>query len=132
MRRHRPLILNYSGLCSYRDARGEVCRCDLLVYRNREAAVVIATERADNPGSSITQSYEHMATGVWQKLNLPIDHTLWIEHYRADFWLDVDERIDFVHLEVEGARLVEPRWHRGSRHELELILGRPFWRAARL
>ena len=46
--------LSYAGLCSYRDGLGRLCRCDLYVYREGDAAVVVASEREDNPGASIT------------------------------------------------------------------------------
>jgi hypothetical protein len=34
------------------------------VYRDGAAAVVVASEREDNPGASVTNAFEHMATEV--------------------------------------------------------------------
>jgi len=67
--------LSYAGLCSYRIGNGRLCRCHLQVYRDGDAAVVVATELEDNPGPSITNSYEHLATGVWQRLGLTFEQT---------------------------------------------------------
>lgn len=121
--------LAYSGLCSYHDGNGRLCRCDLQVYRNGETAVVVATEREDNPGSSVTNSYGYLATGVWQKMGLSFEQTTWIEHYgAASYEFGIDERLDWVKLEREANRLVGPRWRPGSREELEGIIGQAFTR----
>ena len=60
--------LSYAVPCSYRDGLDRLCRCDLYVYRDEDAAVVVASEREDNPGASITNTYEDLATRVWEKL----------------------------------------------------------------
>jgi hypothetical protein len=78
--------LAYSGLCSYRDGNGRLCRCDLQVYRDGDVAVVVATEREDNPGSSITNSYAYLATGVWQKLKLSFKPVPYGQPVRLSQW----------------------------------------------
>lgn len=119
--------LSYSGLCSYRDGLGRLCRCDLHVFRDREAVVVVASERADNPGASITNSYEYLATGVWQKMDLSIDQVTWIEHYASQSYATrIDETFDWVTLDLDGERLVSPSWRSGNRQELERLIGQPF------
>jgi hypothetical protein len=120
--------LSYAGPCSYRDALGRLCRCDLHVYRDGDAAtMVVASEREDNPGASITNTYEYLATGVWQKLRLPIDQVTWMEHYGAQsYGVRIDETFDWVTLERHGDRLVAPAWRPGSRQELEQRSGQPF------
>ena len=118
--------LSYAGLCSYRDGNSRLCRCDLHVYREGSVAVVVAHEREDNPGSSITNSYEYLATGVWKKLDLSFDQTTWIEHYcSASYGFPIEERIEWVTLKRNGARLVSPQWHPGSRQELERLIRQP-------
>ena len=119
--------LTYAGLCSYRDGHGRLCRCNLQVYRDGNTAVVVATEREDNPGSSITNSYEYLATGVWQKLGLALKDTIWVEHYcSASYGFPIEERIDWVTLERDDHHLVSPEWRPASRHELEQLIGQPF------
>jgi len=119
--------LSYHGPCSYRDALGCLCRCDLYVSRDGDAAVVVASEREDNPGASITNTYEDLATGVWQKLGLPVDQVTWMEHYGAQaYGVRIDETFDWVTLERQGDRLVSPVWRPGSRQELEQRIGQPF------
>jgi hypothetical protein len=105
--------LSYHGPCSYRDGLGRLCRCDLYVYREGDAAVVVASEHEDNPGASITNTYEDLATGVWQKLGLPIDQVTWVEHYGAQaYGVRIDETFDWVTLERQGDRLVAPQWRK--------------------
>jgi len=119
--------LSYSGLCSYRDALNRLCRCDLQVYRDGDTAVVVASERADNPGSSITNSFEYLATGVWQKLGLKFEQTTWVEHYCSESYrFPIEERIDWVKLDWRDNCLVSPQWRPASRQELEQLIGQPF------
>ncbi len=119
--------LHYAGLCSYRDGNGRLCRCNLQVYRDGETGVVVATEREDNPGASITNSFEYLATGVWHKLGLSFEQTTWIEHYGdASYGFAIDERIDRVTLIQQDQRLVSPTWQPASRDELEHLIGQPF------
>jgi hypothetical protein len=87
--------LSYAGPCSYRDGLGRLCRCDLHVYRDGDTAAVVASEREGNPGASITNTYEYLATGVWQKLGLPLDQVTWVEHYgTSSYGVRIDERRD--------------------------------------
>ena len=119
--------LSYAGLCSYRDGLGRLCRCDLHVYRDGDAAVIVASERHDNPGASITNSYENLATGVYQKMELSVDQITWIEYYGAQaYGVRIDETFDWVSLDRKGDRFVSPEWRRGSREELEQLIGQPF------
>jgi len=119
--------LSYAGPCSYRDGLGRLCRCELHVYRDGDAAVVVASELEDNPGASITNTYEDLATGVWQKLGLAVDQVTWVEHYGAQsYGVRIDETFDWVTLERQGDRLVSPQWRPGSRQELEQRIGQPF------
>ena len=99
----------YSGQCSDRDDLGRLNRCNLHVYRRHAAVGVIAGKRADNPGSSITNSYENFTTGLWQNMNFFIDQVTWIEHYdNGSFGRRIDEICDSVTLRQEGDRLVSP------------------------
>jgi hypothetical protein len=119
--------LSYAGLCSYCDGNGRLCRCHLQVYRDGDIAVVVATELEDNPGSSITNSFEYLATGVWQKLGLTFEQTTWIEHYCSEsYGFPIEELINWVKLEWRDSRLVSPEWRSASRQELEQLIGQPF------
>lgn len=125
--------LSYAGACSYRDGLGRLCRCDLHVYRDGATAVVVASERADNPGASITNTYNHLATGVCQKLGLSVEQTTWIEHYGPESYGEkIDETFDWISLVWNGERLVSPTWRPGSMEELEQLIGQPFTGVSRL
>jgi hypothetical protein len=46
--------------------------------------VVIATERPDNPGTSVTNAAEELASQVCQRFDIDPDKLVWIESYPAD------------------------------------------------
>ncbi|MFZ1125378.1 MAG: hypothetical protein WAN59_09615 [Candidatus Baltobacteraceae bacterium] len=72
----------------FRGPSGNPARADLVVMRHQhEPAVVVATERADNPGVSVTNGVEQLAAAV--RTQLFAAHTgpgapfALIEHYPA-------------------------------------------------
>lgn len=70
---------NFTGAFGRR-ATCSLQKLDLLDGR----VVVIATELADNPGISVTNWAEHLATQVCQRLDLDARKLVWIEHYPTD------------------------------------------------
>lgn len=95
------------------------CVCDLEVYGN----LVIATERADNEGTSITNMAEQLATAVCQQFEIDPSKLIWIERYTANSYVDGyadDERCSLVqfNLNVDGlfqskhdrVEISNPRW----------------------
>jgi len=56
------------------------CALELLP-RPDGRVVVIATELADNPGTSITNAAEILATEVCRRFRIPPERLVWIEHY---------------------------------------------------
>lgn len=60
------------------------CRsvCDLeLIPLSDGRTVAIVTERADNPGTSVTNIAEHLASWVCHQLHIDPDRLVWVEHY---------------------------------------------------
>ena len=51
--------------------------CDIEIHGN----VVVATELDDNPGTSITNAAEYLATSVCKEFNINPFDLIWIEHY---------------------------------------------------
>jgi len=87
---------------------------DLLIIGDGVRPVVVATERADNPGASITNTAERLATAIWE---LPLHDFSLVEHYpRFRYGGDLGTTLDLVsfthhwggvswkHLDIEGLR----------------------------
>jgi len=57
-----------------------ICQLEILQLRDGRRAV-IATEREDNPGTSVTNVAEHLASHVCDHFGIEPDKLVWIEHY---------------------------------------------------
>ncbi|MEM6628856.1 MAG: hypothetical protein AAF694_04255 [Bacteroidota bacterium] len=66
--------------------------CHLIV--DDDASVVVATERADNPGTSITNGVEALANQVCQEFSIDPQKLIWIERYTQNSYenLSPDEK----------------------------------------
>lgn len=56
------------------------CRLEVLPLRDGRVAV-IATEVEDNPGTSVTNVAEHLASFVCDTFKIDPDKLVWVEHY---------------------------------------------------
>ena len=56
------------------------CSLEILPLADGRTAVV-ATELADNPGTSVTNVAEHLASHVCDRFGIDPDRLVWIEHY---------------------------------------------------
>ena len=66
----------------FRGFHGCQCVCDLEVIQTADGrTVVIATEREDNSGTSVTNVAEHLASYVCDTFGMDPDKLVWIEHY---------------------------------------------------
>jgi hypothetical protein len=66
----------------YRDMHRRLGVCAIEAIALPESGIaVIATELKDNPGMSITNAAEYVATAVCKKLRLGPHLLVWIEHY---------------------------------------------------
>jgi hypothetical protein len=126
--------------------RGFDCegRCRLRIYQLRppEApdtpTVVIATTLPDNPGTSITNVAEELATQVWHTLVQPISRAgdplhdlLWVEHYEVKLNADGGVRYPEIIATVaftwhpETGSFSDPTWTALDRSALEALIGQP-------
>src|SRR5262249_37741461 len=57
--------------------------CSLRIYSDGlcERAVVVLTELDSNPGTSVTNVSEALASRVWYTLLRPYARVIWVEHY---------------------------------------------------
>jgi hypothetical protein len=66
----------------YRGFHGCQCVCSLEILRLADGrTAVIATELQDNPGTSITNIAEHLASVVCDRFEIEREKLVWIEHY---------------------------------------------------
>ena len=99
---------------------------DLLIARTGEKPVVIATERDDNPGASITNTIEHLAEAVANEMGWSPDDFILVEHYRAGRYNSEATRDPFprdlsrVHF---GRAWGDVRWTHLSVDELATLVG---------
>ncbi len=70
--------------------------CRLQLLKKDDVALVMFTELADNPGTSITNATEGLATSVAMAFNLAPRKCLFIEHYPADRVVGRDEDYSIV------------------------------------
>ncbi len=103
-------------------------RCDLRVFTMDSKYLVIATEREDNPGTSITNVAERLAWMVYRYLECPADFT-WIEHYRDRAFIgsrpQFKEEFDSVTFTSTCRGFTDPRWKPISKAEVETLIGQP-------
>ena len=102
-------------------------RCGLEVIRHRSFDLVIATEIADNPGTSVTNVSERLATGVCKDWGIPARSLVWVEHYpkrgREHEPYAPDESWDLVQFYLDPAqgRFANPVWFRLSEEQMDLL-----------
>jgi hypothetical protein len=87
-------LLIYDRLFRYKGYHGCKSYCNLRIFLPKHPAplYIVFTELESNPGTSVTNRIEHLATCVWRKIpqwnaskrmvHMPIDKLpIWIEHY---------------------------------------------------
>jgi len=65
----------------FRGFQGKLAICQLEILQLRDGrTAVIATEREDNPGTSVTNVAEHLASHVCDRFGIEPEKLFWIEH----------------------------------------------------
>lgn len=104
------MIYNYYGIGNCE------CRCDIEIY----GALVIVTELKDNPGTSITNWAEHLATKICRDNNIDMKSLVWVEHYP-------EEDYDLVTFEIENEAVNKkvfksPKWQHITQEYVEDLI----------
>jgi hypothetical protein len=105
-------------------------KCRIRVYRLESGmTVVIATELPDNPGTTITNAAELLATEIRQRLVTAGEAMVWIEHYQERGVVNgaptIQETFDRVLFRWDGNRYDDPQWLPFSRKAVEQLIGEP-------
>ena len=113
----------YDGPFDFRGIHDAPSRCHLRIYRHpNRPVIVVATELADNPGSSVTNALPGLADAVCSSFDIDPDVLLWVEHYPADrFTAECIQRVDLA--SDRG-----PAWFELSQARLEELTGDSFAR----
>jgi hypothetical protein len=86
--------------------------------------IFVATELPDNPGTSVTNSAEHLATAMREEYRLKPEDVIWIEHY-PEAKDRRKESFDLVRFAVVGDTFRTPVWTRITEQAVdELIAGK--------
>jgi len=93
--------------------------------------VVVMSETPDNPGMSITNAVELVATRVWTLLGCPpIENVTFFEHYPQIFTpirrgkpMEAAETFDRVGFDVQNRALLRPLWFYGQKALVEQRIG---------
>ena len=113
-------------------------RCRIRIYLpddDRDAVVVICTELANNPGTSVTNAIRRIAAEVIQSHRLPTP-LVWIEHHppeATDGRMETFEMVLFDSYEVRERRapyledrameIGNPVWKPLDRATVEMLIG---------
>ena len=108
------MIFEYPGL------HGATSHCELEIHRGRHRVIVEATERDDNPGLSVTNAAESVATLACRSYGIEPDTLVWIEKY--PYSSTFPPSIDRVEFKVVGDEFYSPRWTTLTNDEYDDIL----------
>jgi hypothetical protein len=102
--------------------------CRIRVYQLADGViVVIATELPDNPGASITNAAEILATDMRRWFVVPGGGLLWIEHYQDRAMIggrpQQKQSFDRVFFRWNGQQYDDPDWKPFSREQVETLIG---------
>ena len=143
MKETKPAEKVYDGPWHYRGYHGVKSVCYLRLYQPKESngqpkeprpAIAIFTELDQNPGTSITNRIEVLATLAWEFLQKPEAAPVVIEHYpnrgvhntHTNRW-QFPASFDLVEFDRKpDGSFEKPRWRRIPHAEVEKLIGKPF------
>lgn len=103
--------------CKFKGFWGTEAKCGLAIEKHKNEFRVTLTELPDNPGTSVTNMVEHLATMVKQQFlhEIPNETITWIEHYPKNERLGHPESFDKVEMLWDDVRYSHPKWQRLKR-----------------
>lgn len=138
-REYAPFLDERVEYRGYHDCRS-ICRMRIFDpnggngWPNKRPLVVIFTELGENPGTSVTNRIEHLATLAWHRLGRPEPVPVFIEHYpnrgvyhEAQNRWQIPESFSFVGMHQDaGGTFHSPDWQHTTRMTVEIMLGQRF------
>jgi hypothetical protein len=131
----------------YRWYWGEKATCRIRIYERPAYTVVIATELAENPKTSITNFAEYLATMICAQYEILPERLRWIEHHpvqgaRGQFFASCDLVTFTFHPEPPPwleepfwniayrqcpalVHFTDPQWKCLTKEEMEALIGEP-------
>ena len=111
---HKALMQARRGaaaVCHYQGLGGCASACDLVVVTAPDGAVVLFSERDDNPGTSITHCFDQLASDIYQQQlqHYAPDSIRWLERYPAHAGSQ-RETLDRAKLHWNGGAFQIPAW----------------------
>lgn len=96
--------------------------------------LVLVSERSDNPGMSVTNAFEAIATSLVKDIALDASACLWVEHYPQEGMIlhgrnlkTFAESFDLVTLTWDKHQEAhDPEWQRLTRFDWESLIGEPW------
>ena len=101
---------------SYVGYHGCPSRCGLDIWQSKDATVVVVTELHDNPGTSVTNVAESLATQVCRQYGISPQGLVWIEHYPESSWSRATFDFDWSRAEFD-----RPEWRYITREDVEAL-----------
>ena len=96
--------------------------CDIEVHRRSDGKhIFVATELPDNPGTSVTNHAEHLATAMRKEYRLKPEDVIWIEHY-PEAKDRRKESFDLVRFAVVGDTFRTPAWTRITKADVDALI----------
>lgn len=96
---------------------------DVVIVRDGSVPVVIATERSDNPGASITNTIEKLAARLMQETGWLLGDFILVEHYPAHrYGENLGRSLDRVHFERMWSGVT---WTHTTIEQLRALLAAP-------
>lgn len=99
-----------------------VCRVEIRRLKD-ERFLVVCEELDDNPGQSVSASWENVVSTVGHKYGVPVNGTVWVEHNDREYLGQGRWQLVTFKLPKRGQREGEANWHNMTEadwHELGL------------
>ena len=101
------------------------CGVEVTPLPSIMSTLVVVTELDDNPGMSVTNAAEHLASQFCARKGISPNRLLWIEHYPAkgEGRRTIRESWDFVSFGWDWSRGVfgEPEWRPTDRRRVDAL-----------
>ena len=113
-------------LYTYPSNFGGDAKCDLEIIRGETTTLVICTELADNPGTSVTNAAERIATRLCHEdPTIAPEGLIWVEHYperSAGPGRPLPESWDLVTFtDRDGRTFRRPAWRHSTAEEVQAL-----------